>query len=50
MSPNIPTIKLNNGAEIPVFGLGTWKVCISVGLLIFTLKFCNNTFPINVHV
>lgn len=25
MAATIPKVKLNNGAEIPVFGLGTWK-------------------------
>jgi aldehyde reductase len=25
MAAKIPTVKLNNGAEIPAFGLGTWK-------------------------
>jgi len=25
MGPAIPTVKFNNGQEIPIFGLGTWK-------------------------
>jgi aldehyde reductase len=25
MAPNVPNVKLNNGNEIPIFGLGTWK-------------------------
>jgi len=24
-SPKVPTLKMNNGKEIPMFGLGTWK-------------------------
>lgn len=27
MSPQIPTLKFNNGNQIPVLGLGTWQVC-----------------------
>lgn len=27
---NVPTVKLNDGQEIPVFGLGTWKVSFHV--------------------
>ncbi|CAG7835744.1 unnamed protein product [Allacma fusca] len=25
MSPKVPNVKLNNGREMPIFGLGTWK-------------------------
>lgn len=25
MTPQVPTVKFNDGQEIPVFGLGTWK-------------------------
>jgi len=25
MAPKAPTVKLNNGLEMPIFGLGTWK-------------------------
>jgi len=30
-----PTVKFNNGLEIPIFGLGTWKVSQS-----FSAKMC----------
>jgi len=26
MSSTIPTLKLNNGVSMPLFGLGTWRV------------------------
>lgn len=34
----VPKIKLNNGRDVPIFGLGTWKV--SIVLAIISLYFC----------
>lgn len=38
MSVNVPTTKLNNGLEMPLFGLGTYAVSSRNNLPIITIK------------
>jgi diketogulonate reductase-like aldo/keto reductase len=36
-----PTVKLNNGIEFPIFGLGTWKVSQLFSASILRIVMCS---------
>ena len=46
MSLNVPNVKFYNGNEIPIFGLGTWKVSGLTSYNSYNLVtiFCLNLF------
>ena len=38
----VPMVKLNNGLEMPIVGLGTWKVITAVNVLKIVTLLGNN--------